>query len=176
MQFRPEDTTPSATPVEPTHSPQPYSTRKLRQPTAAVRTSTSRSRAVRLTNPSTHKALRVKLRVSSCWSAFSGSVHRARHPRLAQTDPSLKAVSGDHVFVLSRTGPTPQAVSSEPVCRSHWSASQSYVLYSYRNIELILRKVSPRLQEKWASEVWELPELLPLVDLSDFLSKAGMIE
>ena len=49
-------------------------------------------------------------------------------------------------------------------------------LNSYSNVELVFRKLLPKLQEHWANAVWREPRLLTLVDLSDFVSEISMIE
>ena len=49
-------------------------------------------------------------------------------------------------------------------------------LCSYSNVDLILRKLSPKLQDRWAIAVWGQPELPSLVDLSNYISEISMIE
>ena len=93
VQFR-EDTTPSATPVEPNLR------HELRQPTTAARTSISRSRAVSLTNPQTLKVLYSSCVRCSHWSAFSGSVHRARNFRFGLVRLFRPWPSNLRLFVL----------------------------------------------------------------------------
>ena len=49
-------------------------------------------------------------------------------------------------------------------------------LSSYSNVELVLRKLSPKLQDRWATAVWRQPELPTLVNLRDLVSDISMIE